>query len=307
MIFFIMYMFGLVFIQGANNWIIDHEIVDPDPYLKQKIHEKFDSLAETMLTLYQSVTGGQDWGPIYRMTEKMGIAYGVLYLFFTIFFMFAVVNIVTAIYVDNVQKNAQPDQDDILDAWRREHKLQRETMRSLVNSLDRDQSGSISKTEFAMLPDNEHMLALLETLGIKLKDVEMLFQLMEHHALIAGRAEVDSEAFVEGLLKLNGRASAVDIHVLSFQVKLVHQASKKLEKTIFHALHKITDGLHKSSVELSLVRSAMPTARTSNLQTASTPNLPTSWRLPEVPTERSEDPLDKHTADAKHYLQACAS
>jgi len=299
MIMFIMYMFGLVFIQGANNWILDHEAVSPDPYFQSLVKEKFNSLGQTMLTLYQSVTGGQDWAPIYRMAEQLGFAYSSLFLFFTIFFMFAVVNIVTAIYVDNVQKNSQPDQQEILDDWRRTQKLQRQTITRLVNELDTDKSGSISEMEFSMISDNEQMIALLETLGINVNDAELLFHLMTHHARSAGHEEVDRDAFLHGLLKIKGRASAVDLHVLSFQVKLVHQAHKKLELNVFKALHKMTDALHKSSLELRLVRSAMPTASTVNLHTASPSNLTASWRLPEVPTERNDDPVDKHTA-TKH-------
>jgi len=228
MVAFILYLFGLVFIQGVTSQILI-DFGGQQHKLSSEVPKLFGTLDAAMLTLYQAVTGGQDWAPIYDATLKIGSSYAWFFLFFTIFFMFAVVNIVTAIYVDSVQKNSQPDHQEILEDWRRAHKIQRQTMTKLIEEMDTDHSGKINHEEFQALAKSETLTALLETLGIHVSDAEILFHLMTSFADKA-ELEVDRDMFLNSLLRIKGKASAIDLQVLSFQLKLVHQGQSKLRE-----------------------------------------------------------------------------
>jgi len=231
MLAFILYMFGLVFIQGVTSKIFD-SLHGQYKQLNIDVSKQFGTLDRAMLTLYQAVTGGQDWAPIYEVTQQIGHFYSWLFLFFTIFFMFAVVNIVTAIYVDSVQKHCTPDHQEILDDWRRTHKIRKQTIAHLIEELDSDHSGKINQHEFEAFANSDAMIALLENLGIHVGDAETLFHLMTSFADSVDH-EVDRDMFLNALLRITGKSSsAIDLHLLSCQLKLVHQGQSNLREQV---------------------------------------------------------------------------
>merc|ERR1719336_2919547 len=109
-----------------------------------RIARHFGSVGTTMLTLYMAVTGGDDWGTAFDIVKFAGLLYECLFIGFTFFFVFAVFNILTGVFVEKAVAAAMPDRDEqILEERRKLHK-ESEQFRALCSRLDRDSSGHIN-------------------------------------------------------------------------------------------------------------------------------------------------------------------
>jgi len=242
MLMFCLYMFGLVFLQGTATYFSENRALIEEPGV-DSVHKhmllNWTGLDRTLLTLYMAVTGGVDWKETYDSLQPLGWLYQLIFLFFTIFFTFALMNTVTAVYVENMAKNGQPDEKMLLDDWRRIRRMEAETVSQLLDEMDLDHSGSITLQEFQLMSQTDWMIALFKHLGIEVDDAEMLFRLLTNFS--PESEEVDRDTFLNGLLRIKGRASAVDLHVLSFQIKLAHRATRNLKDQILPVLDELTD------------------------------------------------------------------
>jgi len=251
MLVFTLYMFALVFLQGTATYFRDHFDLITGPNV-DKVHadlkDWWTGLDRTMLTLYMAATGGEDWGAIWASLKPVGIEYQHLVVFFTLFFTFALINTVTAVYVDRLAKKSQSDDKVLLDDWRRIRKMEVETMSELVDNMDLDKSGSITRKEFESMSQTDTMIALLARLGIEVDDAEMLFRLLTNFSL-SGHLEVDRDIFLNGLLKIKGRASAVDLHVLSYQVRLAQAATQHSKDRILPVLEELSQAVSRMRLQ----------------------------------------------------------
>merc|ERR1712039_519735 len=113
LMFFAVYIFGLTFSSAA----LGHLLEDPDTSDRSRILDKYGSSYQTMLTLYMCVTGGADWGDAFEIVLLCGEVYGVLFIFFTFLFGFAIFNIITAIIVEKAVQTLAPDVEEELEEY----------------------------------------------------------------------------------------------------------------------------------------------------------------------------------------------
>jgi hypothetical protein len=85
MIGFVLFVFALIFLQGLADTInAEHEDMSEED--KEGVLKKFGSMRLSVLSLYQAVTGGDDWGLTYQIVMVAGPFYGGVFLLFTFFF-----------------------------------------------------------------------------------------------------------------------------------------------------------------------------------------------------------------------------
>merc|ERR1711918_103030 len=90
----VLYFFALVFVQGLIEYrTLEHE---DDPTKRGSV-SNFGSFGDALLSLYMSVSGGQDWNIVYKDMQKAGTAYAVLFALFVFFCSFAVFNLITGL------------------------------------------------------------------------------------------------------------------------------------------------------------------------------------------------------------------
>merc|ERR1719253_549054 len=108
MIGFILFIFALIFLQGMADFMVtEHAIIDDE--LEAAVLNKFGSMGSSVLTLYEAVTGGDDWGNTYHVVVQAGVFYGGVFLLFTFFFILALFNILTGAIVEKAVESAAPD------------------------------------------------------------------------------------------------------------------------------------------------------------------------------------------------------
>jgi len=235
----ILYIFGLIFVNGVTTYLISNKNNLDTPFIVD-LKANFGSLFDTMTSLYKSTTGGEDWGKFYDLLSPLGSMYALLFLLFVSFFMFAVMNIICGLYVQNVFQKAEPDDVTVLLQKVKANHEKMESVKQMAANMDEDGDGNISLQEFENFAQTPQMNHLLGTLGIEVEEAELLLKMM-----IASNGlqdSVDFDAFVDGLLRMKGCPSAADVHVLSFQLQLMQKHQRDYFLQTQAVLHMVQQG-----------------------------------------------------------------
>ncbi|CAE7940624.1 unnamed protein product, partial [Symbiodinium necroappetens] len=212
----------VVFVQGVTDLLREQTFSAED---EQSILSQFGSVLDSMLSLYMAVTGGNDWVEYYETVRQCGPFYDVLFLLYTFFFVFALFNIMTGVFVERALTAAIPDRDEMI--WEEQKKLakQVEDFKALCNQLDTDNSGTITKSEFKKHMRSDVMVSYMSSVGLEMHDVEHFFR------TVAGEdQEVSIDRFVEGCMAMRGNATALDVQRQLFECKRLSDAIRSLKR-----------------------------------------------------------------------------
>lgn len=181
----------------------------------------FNSIEQSVLTLFKATTGGDDWSVAYDALTTVGPVAGLCFLLFIAFVQFAVVNIITCIFVDSAMAVLKPDAEAAArETFRSELHLAKE-LRKICRAVNGDGSGQLSQQDFeAGLEQNRHLPLLLKGLGFKRHNFKEFFEGMAS----GSDQRVDIEGFVNGCILLRGEASNFD--VLKLRTELDNLDSK---------------------------------------------------------------------------------
>ncbi|CAE7661253.1 CACNA1G [Symbiodinium pilosum] len=188
-----------------------------------------------------AVTGGNDWVEYYETVRMCGPFYDILFLLYTFFFVFALFNIMTGVFVERALTAAIPDRDEMI--WEEQKKLakQVEDFKALCNQLDTDGSGTITKTEFKKHMRSDVMVSYMSSVGLEMHDVEHFFR------TVAGEdEEVSIDRFVEGCMAMRGNATALDVQRQLFECKRLSDAIKALKRETTENMCKVQWMLSKA-------------------------------------------------------------
>lgn len=226
MLALILYVFALLFVQTMVAYAIDHED-DTDLQAFNDVTKYFPSVATGMLTLYQCASGGLDWQEVYDVVCLSGFVSSFLFLFFLLFFNFSVLNILTGIFLEQALHNSQPDRDALMLHQRRKDEAEVIELTRLFHKMDRNESGTLTYSEFMEYGTDSEMTARLSTLGLDIKDTQQFFEVI---AEISGSHILLIDDFVKHCTKMKGTATGIDLQVLSYQVRLLQRCVEKLSR-----------------------------------------------------------------------------
>lgn len=203
----VMYIFGIHFTQAATDLIRR----EPD----SDVQEHFGGLMTTMYTLFGSVSGGCDWIESIASLTDLSPYYAFAFCCYIAITLFAMMNVVTAIFVENSMKSAQKDRDIVIQNQMTKQYSYVQDVKLLFREADTDQSGVMSWAEFEVLLKNPRVQAFFASLELDPTQARGLFTLLD----MDGTGYVDPNEFVHGCLRLKGQAKSVDVATLLYENK----------------------------------------------------------------------------------------
>merc|ERR1712137_308097 len=212
MLLLILYIFGLAFLQAANAYIADTPEADIPTETRQALEEYWGSLRAAMTTLFEAITGGLDWEELAEPLKATGMMYYALFLFYIAFLTFAVLNVLTGIFVDAAMSVAQKDRDSVISEELGQSQEYTDGMRRVLSEVDTNNSGYIYWKEFANHIDHPDVQRFLSVLDIDHMEVRMLFDALGD----GGTSAIRIEDFVDGCTKIKGIAKSVDLYILTY-------------------------------------------------------------------------------------------
>lgn len=243
MLVLIFFLFAMIFVQRASLALQDGEVPNPEAVLEQ-----FGSVELAMLSLYASITGGDDWNNYYTTLLGTGEVSAALFIFFIAFMQIAVLNILTGIFVEQAMKSAQPDRDSVAASFRWREVMEAEDLRSECRQIDKDGDGFITLAELADFLETGKFRHFLQSHDIDVRDEEVFFELLRSHE----GETMSIDEFVEECMKLKGAATSLDLHYLTKQVGTIVSRQEdqyhEMMNVLRHFLSSTKGGASSSSL-----------------------------------------------------------
>lgn len=176
-----------------------------------------------MLTLVQVLTL-DSWTGILRDLLPLVSWCWIYFYLYVAFGNFVLMNLVTAIIVDNAITQSRSDEEDLLMEKSKQRKDALNKMESLFTWMDADRSGALSRSEFEDSFLDPVLAKKWQLLECEHDGCSELF-----HLLDTGTGEIAIQEFFRGLRKMKGPAMAKDVFVLH---KEVQKLQAKLESVL---------------------------------------------------------------------------
>jgi hypothetical protein len=197
--------------------------------------ESFGSIDQSILSLFMSMSGGNDWSQYYDALVGLPLYYRIAYLVFIAFCLFAVINIVTGVFVEAALQANIKDKDIIVHEELQSKKAYLESMQELFEDMDEDGKGTISLHEFEDKLQDERVIAYFNVLKLDVSDARVLFHLIDNdHS-----DEIGIDEFLEGCYKLQGESRSLDMKIMQSEVHFLQEHFWKFEGEINNALQML--------------------------------------------------------------------
>jgi len=226
----VLYVFALMMVQSMTGWRQENLLNDrttlPDE-MDYNVRKYFDSVEKCILFLFMSATGGISWIEMYEVVQLGGALVSIAYIFFIGFFGFAVITILSGIFIEKALSASAPDRESMALEQRRQEEQEAEQMKDLILSMDVDNSGTLTLEEFSAAADDLYVKSYLRSLGLDIHDGVMFFSLLTS---LSGVEELDIEDFVKRLGRMKGTATAMDLQSMMFELSIFRKdfADQKL-------------------------------------------------------------------------------
>jgi len=174
----------------------------------EKVDLHWGCIFNSIITLFQAITGGDDWKNFVESvtTQSTRSVNMVLFMIYISFATLVMLNLVTGVFVEGAQRIIKEDRDNEISTH----------VRKLFFFADGDHSGDISLAEFqeAMELGEFEIFAQVAELGATTS--ARLFDMLDTDQ--SGTLSV--EEFVDGCIRLRGHAKASDLLALKFDFAL---------------------------------------------------------------------------------------
>jgi len=257
------YMFGIALTSGTTTYLeTPEQWLDKDNEDVEDVRKYFGSLGSSMLSLFMAMSGGNDWGQYYEALGRLPWQYRALFLCFITFSVFAVVNIVTGVFVDNAMQSSHTDREIVVHEEMEEKKAFLQILRDIFMEMDKDGEGSISINTFERSMNDERVIAYFNSLKLDVSDARTLFRLLD----VDSSDEVSITEFLTGCFRLQGEARSLDTKIMRWQIDSLQEKmqinDKKLQSTMYLMMLQLQGGAKNIAGELQpCIHSSMPQSR----------------------------------------------
>jgi hypothetical protein len=219
-----MYIFGVAFMQGVVLFLRDND----DSETAGELKDYFPSVTASIWTLTAAVLGGYDWADIGKPVSKIGIIYTVLWIFFVIFTILAVLNILTGIFVNCSQQMSKMTREIVTDTAMEEAAAFQVQMVDLFMSADATPDGILSESEFHSLFEDDRDAAFLGSFGLDSHAAAALFSVIDQD----GSGGIELIEFIELCTTMKGPVKVLHYRLLQQNLHTVLEGMADLSAQI---------------------------------------------------------------------------
>lgn len=209
LIFICILVFGLVLTQIVTN----HKVaIGREAFEGQEaLEEFFGTLDRTMLALYEVISEGMHWSELAKAL-MVNISPWLVYvmILYSAFSVFAMMNVLTAFFCDNISKAAEEDKQVLL-------------LQDMWNQFKDLGGQQITEDVFMARVGQPYMARYLAELELTAEDIKdtHFFQLIDKD----GSGGLDVDELMTGCMRLTNHAKFIDIAGLSYMFKLEQEAA----------------------------------------------------------------------------------
>ena len=235
--------FALAMCQALQLYILD---VQANYDTRMEMYALYGSFPKALLTMFEITFSGAWPSRVRPVIDNVDVWYAVPFLAYITFVVFAVIKIVTALFLKETLTSAANDADMVMEDARRLAKDYHHKLSELFHLADDDGDGNLSRDEFfdtMSLPSVQHYL---RTLDMSIQDCGPLFDILDD-----GDGLITITEFCKGLSQIKGQARAVDIVILQRENAKLLAECHKIRQDIRHVKKAMPGMLMKMASGLS--------------------------------------------------------
>lgn len=223
MLFFI---FGISFTVGTLTQLDTTEkFLAPE---HEDLLNMFGTLDRSIITLFMAMSGGDDWGRYYEALEPLPAHYRLLFVIFITFSIFAVVNIVTGVFVQSALEQNLTDREVIVSEEMEKKNQLLSELKQVFEEMDEDGTEGISREEFERKLDDDRVVAYFSALKLDVSDAQTLFTLLDFDQ----SGEIQIREFLEGCMKFQGVSSSLDMAIMRHEIRFLKEMVIRLYERV---------------------------------------------------------------------------
>eukprot|EP00927_Polykrikos_kofoidii_P042167 TRINITY_DN3601_c0_g3_i1.p1 TRINITY_DN3601_c0_g3~~TRINITY_DN3601_c0_g3_i1.p1 ORF type:complete len:900 (-),score=148.65 TRINITY_DN3601_c0_g3_i1:61-2649(-) len=170
----------------------------------------YGSVLRTILTLYECIASGVSWDSVIQpLITEISPMVGVVFCLYIAFSIFAMMNVVTGVFVEKAMQHAQEDKEEYLATH----------ISEAFKRADRDDSGEVTWEEFEGRLEAEEMQEYFKAIDVDISEAKGLFKLIDAD----GSGSIDAVEFVSGCMRLRGPAKALELALLLHETNRMHE------------------------------------------------------------------------------------
>mmetsp|Transcript_16303 Transcript_16303/g.28517 ORF Transcript_16303/g.28517 Transcript_16303/m.28517 type:complete len:702 (+) Transcript_16303:37-2142(+) len=212
------YIFSVFITTSVAGYLSDGTIVFDKDSSQELARHLFSSLPQGMLTMFQIITGGIDWHLVSEGISLISPFAFIMILSYVSFVVFAVMNIVTGLVVDQSLKAADSDLEHMMCEEQGQRKVVIEHLNDIFHGFDPNSDGMISWRKLQHHLKDPEVKQYFKFLQLDASDLRMFFDLLSLNEGIHDECSIDTEKFVKVCLRLKGHAKSADVAVLRLQM-----------------------------------------------------------------------------------------
>lgn len=190
-----------------------------------RVKELYGTFPDTLLTLFKAISGN-GWSELADPLIELSPLMLFVYALFITFVIWALMNVITGVFVDGARKMAELDTDNVIKEQitaRKEYMLK---IKRVFDQVDINGSGTVSWKQFRTLLANQDVRAYFRSLEIDVVDARAVFDLLDFD----DNGRLDAHEFVMGMTQLKGNAKALDVARLRHgNLQVLHRLDKLQE------------------------------------------------------------------------------
>eukprot|EP00931_Biecheleriopsis_adriatica_P081968 TRINITY_DN55338_c0_g1_i1.p1 TRINITY_DN55338_c0_g1~~TRINITY_DN55338_c0_g1_i1.p1 ORF type:complete len:301 (-),score=57.65 TRINITY_DN55338_c0_g1_i1:208-1089(-) len=190
----------------------------------------YGTSARSLYTMYEVTLSGCWPNYVRPLTEDGGSVYLVFFLCYITFVVFAVIRIITAIFLKETMDAASRDANMMTVEQEIKRTSDLNHLADLFNAADSSGDGELSSEEFNQFLKNPKVVAAFGSLELDLHEGIAMFHLLDN-----GDGIVTFEEFVQGVSRLKGQARSLDVVALQVEMKKVLRHVLEISE---HCVHK---------------------------------------------------------------------
>eukprot|EP00928_Gymnodinium_smaydae_P033699 TRINITY_DN2406_c0_g1_i3.p1 TRINITY_DN2406_c0_g1~~TRINITY_DN2406_c0_g1_i3.p1 ORF type:complete len:259 (-),score=36.66 TRINITY_DN2406_c0_g1_i3:171-851(-) len=188
----------------------------------------YGSVLIASLSLFEGLTGGVDWDVLVQpLFEYVSVGVGVFFIFFQSFLILAVMNVVTATFIENALRRAEETK----------HVQLINRARNLFHCLDVDSSGMITLEEISTHFESKAVRALFRELDVETSEAMFLFEVLD----VDDSGCISFEEFLNGCVRLQGPAKSMDSMLAATETRKALDSHGVILSELQYALSEISD------------------------------------------------------------------
>lgn len=215
-----MYIVGVYFTQNLTTYFVEKGGIVELSEEEENLRNHFSSLARTILSLFQAISGGVDWDSLASPLFMVNGVSGFLFALYIAFAVLALLNVVTGVFVQTALQSAKDEEDAFLT--------------DQIVSLFSGGGRLIQLSEIEQALEDPEAAKEWKAIDIQSAEARQLFHLLD----IEQDGSVDFEEFLSGCLRLRGLAKAMD-------VLIVMQEFRAFARKMTVAMMKVQSGVDK--------------------------------------------------------------